>query len=72
MTVNGKRMAEDASYSVAANAFLASGGGGYQPFIEGTDRVDGPEDLEMLEAWFARSAMVEPPIPDRARDMTPR
>jgi 5'-nucleotidase len=71
-TINGRPLTDDATYRVAVNAFLAAGGGGYPMFTEGTDRVDGPGDVEALEAWFARVPVAESPVPDRIRNLTPR
>ena len=42
----------DAEYTAAMVDFLAAGGDGYTVFANGTERVDGPSDLDALVAYL--------------------
>ena len=46
--VDGAPIDPAASYTVAVNSFIASGGDNFTVLIEGTDRVGGPIDLDAL------------------------
>ena len=48
LKVDGHALAPDARIRVTVNSFLAAGGDGFRVFTEGTDRVEGPNDLEAL------------------------
>lgn len=46
---------------VAVNGFLAGGGDGFDTLTAGTDPVQGPVDLDALEAWFEARSPISPP-----------
>lgn len=46
--VGGRPLDPEAVYTVAVNAYLASGGDGFTVFGRGTDAVEGPVDLDAL------------------------
>ena len=46
-------MSDEAVYRVAMNSFLASGGDNFTVFRDGTDAVDGGQDVDALEAYVA-------------------
>jgi 5'-nucleotidase len=57
-------------YRVTVNSFLAAGGDGFDVLKDGTDRKDGPVDLEALTAYLGKmSALGKPlepaPLPHR-------
>ena len=52
MAINGVPLDPAASYRVAMNSFLATGGDGYSVFNLGTDQLGGDVDLDAMEAYF--------------------
>lgn len=46
--VDGRALAPDARVRLTVNSFLAAGGDGFSVFVEGTDRVGGPPDVDAL------------------------
>lgn len=72
LTIDGRPVLDEATYRVAMNSFLATGGDNFTMFREGTDPAGGPLDLDALEAWIAASSPLTPPVPDRIRDVTPK
>lgn len=70
--VDGQPMRDDAVYRVTVNSFLGGGGDGFSALKAGKDVAGGMLDLDALEAWFARSQVVEPPALGRVKDVTPR
>ena len=52
IAIDGVTVDPDATYRVALDSFLASGGDGFTVFTEGADLVGGPLELDVLEAWF--------------------
>ncbi|HVP63155.1 MAG TPA: bifunctional metallophosphatase/5'-nucleotidase [Myxococcaceae bacterium] len=46
--VDGRAVAPDARVRLTVNSFLAAGGDGFSVFVEGTDRVGGPSDVDAL------------------------
>lgn len=50
--IAGQPLNPVALYRISTNNFVASGGDGFTVFQHGTDRVVGPADLDMLEAYF--------------------
>ena len=49
-----------ATYRVAMNNFLASGGDGFTVFNEGTDPLGGEIDLDALVSYFGDNSPVAP------------
>lgn len=72
LQLDGQPVRDDATYRVAMNSFLSTGGDNFTVFSEGTDVQGGPLDLDALEAYFAASARIDPPAADRIRNVTPR
>jgi 5'-nucleotidase len=48
---NGVPIDRNATYSVTVNNFLAGGGDNFSAFLDGTNRVKGPNDLDALIAY---------------------
>ncbi|MGE3692297.1 MAG: bifunctional UDP-sugar hydrolase/5'-nucleotidase [Novosphingobium sp.] len=72
ITIDGKPIDPQASYRVAVNSFLASGGDSFSVFRKGRDVVVAAQDLEAVEKWIAAVPVRELPPLGRVRDMTPR
>lgn len=61
MRYNGKVVADDDVLRVVVNSFLASGGDGFTPFADGTNRADtGQVDLQATVDYFAAHDVVDP------------
>lgn len=61
MWLNGEPIADDDSFKVTVNSFLATGGDKFVAFAEGTDRADsGKTDLEGMVDYMAENAATEP------------
>jgi len=58
--INGVPVDKTASYRVAMNNFLASGGDGFTVFNEGTDPLGGEIDLDALVNYFMHNSPVGP------------
>jgi 5'-nucleotidase len=58
--INGVLVDKSASYRVAMNNFLASGGDGFSVFNEGTDPLGGEIDLDALVNYFMHNSPVGP------------
>lgn len=69
--VNGRPLRDDATYRVAVSNFLGGGGDGFDTLTAGRIVAGGMLDLDALEAWFARGAVVQPPALGRVKDVTP-
>jgi 5'-nucleotidase len=69
--LNGVALDTGATYSVAANNFLADGGDNFTTFadIDPADRVSGVEDLEALTSYLGTFGPVAPPSTDRANEL---
>ncbi|CAN5316288.1 bifunctional metallophosphatase/5'-nucleotidase [soil metagenome] len=66
VTLDGKPLNPTATYRVAISNFLGDGGDGYTVLKTGTNPVNGPLDLEALEAYFkAHPGPIAPPALDR-------
>jgi 5'-nucleotidase len=63
--INGTNVDPLASYRVAMNNFLASGGDGFTVFNEGTNPLGGEIDLDALVNYFLKSSPVAPGPQDR-------
>jgi 5'-nucleotidase len=58
--INGVPVNKTATYRVAMNNFLASGGDGFTVFNEGTDPLGGEIDLDALVNYFMHNSPVGP------------
>jgi 5'-nucleotidase len=56
--LDGKSIDPAGSYRVVANSFMASGGDNYSVLLKGSDRKDVGVDLDALEAYLARGALL--------------
>ncbi len=63
--INGTALDPLASYRVAMNNFLASGGDGFTVFNEGTDPLGGEIDLDALVTYFTKNSPISPGPQDR-------
>ena len=67
MRLLGAPIAPEGRYSVATNAFLASGGDGFSVFTAGANSTDtGRNDLQATVDHFAVAGIVKPPAVGRA------
>jgi 5'-nucleotidase len=55
MSLDGVPIADEASYRVAMNSYLAAGGDSLTVFREGIDALGGPQDIDAFEAFVAAS-----------------
>jgi 5'-nucleotidase len=67
--LDGKPIEDSRVYRVAVNSFVAGGGDSFTLFTEGTDQVDGPQDVEALEAYIAAANPLTPPPVGRLRKL---
>jgi 5'-nucleotidase len=65
VAINGTPVDRAASYRVAMNSFLATGGDGFSVFNEGTDQLGGEVDLDALAKYFSEHSPVAPGPQDR-------
>lgn len=72
ITLDGKPIADAATYRVTTSDFLATGGDTFSEFAKGTDRVIGITDLAALEAWLQAIPPRAVPQEDRNREVTGR
>ena len=70
MVLAGRSIDPAATYRVAVNNFLASGGDNFTVLTEGRDATDAGTDIDAIEAYLRGGASV--PTTDRIRDLTPR
>ena len=63
--LNGVSIDPAASYRVAVNNFLASGGDNFVVLREGTDRLGGEVDLDAFVNYIEAHSPLSPPVPDR-------
>ncbi|MFC7537108.1 bifunctional metallophosphatase/5'-nucleotidase [Sphingomonas sp. GCM10030256] len=68
--LDGRPIRRDATYLVAVNNFLASGGDGFTLLSQGRDPFDAGLDLDALEAWLKTNPKV--PADQRTTDRTPK
>jgi 5'-nucleotidase len=66
VTINGTPLDPTASYRVAANSFLMSGGDLFAAFTAGTDHTTGPVDVDTAVAYFEHHPLVDPFPADHA------
>ena len=65
MMLNGRRITPDRSYRVTVNEYLASGGDGFVPFTQGSDRLTGVYDVDALFGYFKAHRPIAPAAQDR-------
>jgi 5'-nucleotidase len=65
LRLDGEAIADDTSYRVTMNSFLATGGDSFTVFRDGTDPLGGPQDIDALEAYIVAANPLMPPVPDR-------
>lgn len=71
ITLNGTPIDPSASYTVAANSFLAAGGDNFFTFREGTGKRDtGKIDLQSMVDWFDANKTATPDLAQRAVGVT--
>ncbi|MGX1934446.1 ExeM/NucH family extracellular endonuclease [Microbacterium resistens] len=67
ITLDGAPIDPEASYTVAANSFLAAGGDSFFTLAQGTDKKDtGKVDLASMVDWFATNGTASPDLAQRA------
>lgn len=71
MRLDGRPIADDRTYRVATNNFLAAGGDSFTLFREGSGETAGPLDVEMLERYIAAGSPLAPPALDRIVRLDP-
>jgi 5'-nucleotidase len=71
LKLNGRPITDAATYRVAMNSFLATGGDNFTVFREGTNQVGGPTDLDALERYIASAGTLTPPAANRITNRTP-
>ena len=65
VTIGGDAVDPLASYRVAMNNFLASGGDGFTVFNEGTDQLGGEIDIDAAVNYFLKNSPIAPGPQDR-------
>lgn len=65
--LHGTPLTPTERYRVTANELLAEGGEGFRGFTGGTDRVDGPSDVDALAGYLEARAVVNVPRRTRIR-----
>jgi len=60
ITIGGVPVTPGASYRVAMNSFLASGGDNFSVFAEGTDQLGGEVDVDAAVNYFLAGSPVAP------------
>ena len=65
IAINGVAVDPAATYRVAENSFLATGGDNFTGFTAGTGLITGAVDLDALNAYLAAHSPVAPPALDR-------
>jgi 5'-nucleotidase len=60
VAINGTPVSKTASYRVAMNNFLATGGDGFSVFNEGTDQLGGEIDIDALVNYFMKNSPIAP------------
>jgi 5'-nucleotidase len=65
IAINGVPVDPNATYRIAENSFLASGGDNFTGFTAGTDLITGAVDLDALNDYLAAHSPVAPPALNR-------
>lgn len=71
LRLEGAPIGDESVYRVTMNSFLATGGDNFTVFNEGTDPFVGPQDVDALEHYFAATATLALPAPDRVTRIGP-
>jgi len=66
--LNGAAIDPAATYRVAMNEFLAGGGDGFAALGQGTDKLVGPSDLDLFNAYLAANSTATAPLAPPAAD----
>ncbi|MFD7497574.1 bifunctional metallophosphatase/5'-nucleotidase [Streptomyces sp. NPDC059832] len=66
--LNGEAIDPAKSYRVAMNEFLAGGGDGFAALGQGTNKLVGPSDLDVFNAYLAAHSSAEAPLAPPATD----
>lgn len=67
ITLRGQALQMHTPYRVAVSSFLADSGDRYTVFSEGTERTQGPLDIDALEAYVRAHSPLAAPATDRIR-----
>ncbi|MGF6823910.1 5'-nucleotidase [Microbacterium sp. ZKA21] len=71
ITLDGTPIDPAATYTVAANSFLAAGGDNFATFADGTNKADtGKVDLASMVDWFDANGTAAPDLAQRAVGVT--
>lgn len=62
IVVGREPLAPDKTYRVTVNSFLAGGGDRFEVLREGTDRVEGPVDVDALTAYLGKMSLPGKPL----------
>lgn len=65
LTLRGQPLDMQANYRVVVSSFLADSGDRYSVFSQGTDRTQGPLDIDALEAYVRAHSPLPAPATDR-------
>jgi 5'-nucleotidase len=60
--IGGKPLDPKRKYRVTVNSFLAAGGDGFDVLRQGTDRKDGPLDIEALTVYLGKASTRDKPL----------
>ncbi|MER7515260.1 bifunctional metallophosphatase/5'-nucleotidase [Streptomyces sp. NPDC126499] len=66
--LNGEPIDPAKTYRVAMNEFLAGGGDGFPALATGTNKLVGPSDLDVFNAYLAAHSSAAAPLPVPAAD----
>lgn len=66
--LNGEPIDPAKTYRVAMNEFLAGGGDGFAALGQGTNKLVGPSDLDLFNAYLAANSSAEAPLAPPAAD----
>lgn len=69
-TLDGQPIDPAGEYRVTMNSFLAAGGDSFTIFVDGSDAVVGPVDLDAFEEWLAAEPLRALPPEGRITDLT--
>jgi len=71
ITLNGEVLDPEGVYPVAMNSFLAAGGDSFYGFLNGTDPVTGPVDIDAFADYLSANSPVSPPALGRSVSLDP-
>jgi len=60
ITIEGRPWRPETRYRVTVNSYLAAGGDRFRAFVDGTDRVGGPLDVDALAAYLDERSLAAP------------